>query len=605
MPLLTAHGIAKAFGMTVLLDGAELHLVHGERVGLVGLNGSGKSTLLRILAGQDTADDGSFAWRRDIRVTYLSQRPDLREDDTLIDVAMAGARRNPTGWDPHEQEAQSRRQLSEMGVTTPELSVGEASGGNRRRAAVAAALLEEPDLLLLDEPTNHLDVATVERLEKQLCAFPGAIVLITHDRYFLNVVVDRILEMRQAKLWSWPGTFEDYLAGRVAQEDLEARNEHGRKRRLATELDWLRRSPKARTTKQKARIQRAEALMTSGYEANRTVKLEVQQGVRLGKKILDAKGLDVGFVGHKPLVKGLDLSMTRGVRIGVVGDNGVGKTTLLRTLIGQHDPRGGSLQLGINTTALYIDQERSGLDPKATVRESGSPSGGDWVMVGDNKVHIASWLERFLFRHDDLRQKVSTLSGGQRFRLLLARRLQQPMNLLVLDEPTNDLDFETLRVLEEALIDYAGCLVIVSHDRCFMDRVCTHVLELEGAGSWQLHTGNWSEWQARKVAQRREQAAAEKKARAAKAPVKSRLSKPKLSWKEQKRLEVIESEIERAEEDVAAAEAALDDPAVTSDYTKLQPATDALEKVVAHRDALYAEWETLEERVAEIAAANA
>lgn len=607
MPLFTARGLHKSYGASVLLDDGELHIGRGERIGLVGLNGSGKSTLLRILAGLETAESGEMAWRNGIRVVYLPQAPELDESMTLLQVAMHGATQaagsTASGMQPYEREVQAVRKLSELGVPDPDITVAQASGGTRRRAAIAAALLQAPDVLLLDEPTNHLDTRTVEWLERTLCGFGGALVLVTHDRYFLNTVVDRIVELRRGTLFSWPGTFEDYLAGRLDQEHLEARTEHNRKRRFAAELDWLRRSPKARSTKQKARIQRAEAIRHTDYQPEKEVKLVVNQGRRLGKRILDCVKVDVGFAGHAPLVQGLQLAMTRGMRVGVVGDNGVGKTTLVRTLIGEHPPLSGDVTLGINTQALHIDQQRSGLDPDATVRESATPAGGDWVQLGEGdkrgKQHVASWLEQFLFRGDDLRQKVSTLSGGQRFRLLLAKRLQEPMNLLVLDEPTNDLDFETLSVLEDALVSYPGCLMVVSHDRAFMDRVCTHVLELSGGGDWLLHVGNWSEWQARS---RSDRANAPKKARKRAEVAVDDDAPPKPTWAEQRRLEVIEAEIEAAELAVDRAQAALADPRVAGDYSKLAPASAALQDVTERRDALYWEWQQLEDKQATWAA---
>ena len=613
MLLLTANDIAKSYGTTVLLDSAELHIEHGERIGLVGLNGSGKSSLLRILAGKEDADGGDFAWRTDTRVTYLPQRPELDPADRLLDVAMKGAALGPGGLDRHEQEGMARKQLAELGIEDPLTSVHEASGGMKRKAAIAAALLEQPDLLLLDEPTNHLDIETVQWLERALANYPGALLLVTHDRYFLNTVVDRILEIRKRALYSWPGTFEDYLDGRLEQEGLEARAEDKRKQRLKTELAWLRRSPKARTTKQKARIQRAEALMESDFERPATVTLQVAQGMRPGKQILDLEALDIGFAGHRPLVAGVTLAMTKGWRVGVVGPNGAGKTTLLRTLVGELPALGGQVKLGVNTEALYIDQARTGLNPNASVREAATDTGGDWVHLPDGKLHVASYLERFLFRGDDLRQKVGSLSGGQRFRLLLARRLQRPMNLLVLDEPTNDLDFETLSVLEEALLEYPGCLALVSHDRAFMDRVCTHILHLPGDGSWDLHHGNWSQWQQRVAEEKRAEKKAEKSAEKAASQAGEGREKPedpgkkrdlngepapKLTYAERLRLDGIEAEIEQAESAVEKAEAVMADPEVTADYARLQPAAAALEQAMAVRDVLYEEWERLEAKQA-------
>ncbi|MCO4763921.1 MAG: ABC-F family ATP-binding cassette domain-containing protein [Myxococcales bacterium] len=612
MPLLTAKDLNKAYGDKTILGGADLNLIHGEKVGLLGVNGSGKSTILKMLAGEDTPDGGEMAWRNGIMRTWLPQNPPLDPNMTLRDVAIAGAGRNRVGLEVFERELRAERMLTELHVADMDMPVSQASGGTRRRAALAGALLEEPDLLLLDEPTNHLDVESIEWLEGWLKRFSGAVVLISHDRYFLEQVVDRILEVRVGRLWSYPGSFSAYLQARLAQEQLEARVEHNRKRRLSSELEWLRRSPKARSTKQKARIQRAEGLMESNYEAPKTVDFGVQQGRRLGKTILEARGLSVGYPATEtdPLfhvADGIDLTLTRGWRLGLIGANGAGKTTLLRTLIGELTPLAGKLERGKNTEVLYIDQERTGLDPNATVSESATPAGSDWVdvmrMKGrelvTDKVHVATWLERFLFRGDDLRQKVSTLSGGQRFRLLLAKALQRPMNLFALDEPTNDLDLETLSVLEEALIAYPGCMVVVSHDRAFLDRVCSHVLYLPGDGTWDLHNGGWSQWQAKMLAERKLQRDAEAKKQAENrpaAPKSKGAAPPKLTWAEEKRLDKIEAEIEAAEAAVEAAEAQMVAPDVLADHTKMRLAGDTLQSCNDARDEVYAAWETLSEK---------
>ena len=598
MPLLTAQNLALSFGPTVLLDDADLNIARGEKVGLVGINGCGKSTLMRVLAGSERADSGDLAWRSGARIAWLPQVPTLDETLSLRQVAMAGAQSSVSSLEPFERELRAERTLGRLGVRDPDLLVGHASGGARRRAALAAVLMEEPDILLLDEPTNHLDMAAVHWLEQHLQQLGCAIILTTHDRYFLDAVVDRIVEIRKHRLWSWPGTFSDWVAGRAEQEALEERTERNRKRLLQVELQWLGRSPQARTTKQKARIQRVDELRDADEKVESRIQLQVRQGGRLGKTILNVRDLTVGFPNMPPLVKDLELSMIRGSRIGVVGPNGVGKTTLLRTFAGEHAPLSGKLEVGHNTHILYIDQERSGLDDNATVRASATEAGGDWVQVGDERVHVVSWLERFLFASHDMQQRVSTLSGGQRFRLLLAQRLQQPMNLLLLDEPTNDLDFETLGVLEEALREYAGCLLVVSHDRCFLDRVCTAMLHLPGDGAWELHAGGFSEWEARMGHRDRAQAQAARQAETAAAPSAAASVRPvapaKPTMPELKFLDRIDAAIEVAEGAQAATEGMLTDPAVMADRTKLAAAMADLAAATADCERLYAEWARIE-----------
>ena len=598
MPLLTAQHLSISFGSSVLLEDADLSIQRSEKIGLVGINGCGKSTLLRILAGSETADQGTLAWRSGTRIAWLPQVPALDEAISLREVAMAGGQSSLSSLEPFERETRAERTLARLGVVDSSLSVGQASGGARRRAALAAVLMEEPDILLLDEPTNHLDMAAVRWLEQHLRQLRCAIVLTTHDRYFLDAVVERVVEMRKRRLWSWPGNFSDWVAGRAEQEALDERTEKNRKRLLQVELEWLGRSPQARSTKQKARIQRVDVLRDADLKLESRIQLQVRQGGRLGKTILAAHGLTIGFPDSRPLVTHLDLTMTRGSRIGVVGPNGVGKTTLLRTFAGLHNPGAGTLEVGQNTSILYIDQERSGLDEDATVRASATEAGGDWVQLAGEKVHVVTWLERFLFTSEDLRQRVSTLSGGQRFRLLLAQRLQQPMNLLLLDEPTNDLDFETLGVLEEALRDYPGCLLVVSHDRCFLDRVCTAMLHLPGDGAWELHAGGYSEWEARVGQQGRPIPLAEPGAHQAQTTTPSRSaqveSPPKPTMPELRFLEHAAIAIERAEAVQAAAEANLVDPEVMSNRGSLAAAMDQLAVASAECDRLYDEWARVE-----------
>ncbi len=590
MPILTAQNLQKAHGASVLLDGAELHLARGEKVGLVGRNGTGKTTLLRILTGLESPDSGNVVRRRDAHVAYLQQDPPVGTTETLMDIALAGVKLCREHLDPHEAELRAEQALKGLGIPDIHQRVAEASGGTRRRAALAAALLQQPDLLLLDEPTNHLDPGTSDWLQAELRAMPGALVLVTHDRYFLNQVVDRIVELRHRKLKSYEGTFQDYLQSRLDEDNQAERVESNRRQRLRAELAWLGTSPAARSCKPKARLDKARATVAEVVEVDKPLVLPMFQLERMGKVLLDAQDLRVGWP-DKTVIQHLTLLVTRGERIGIVGPNGAGKTTLLRTLLGEIPPLAGHVTRGATTQVMQIDQQRSGLEPQWTVREAGSPSGTEWVVTPTGKMHIAGYLEQFLFKTDDLRQPVTTLSGGQRFRLLLARKLQEPMNLLVLDEPTNDLDFETLELLEETLLAWPGTSLIVSHDRAFLDRVCTAIIDVPGNGTATRHAGGWSDLQARKT-----QKVVSAPVQAVARVVPKTDAPPKLTFAEEKRLGTIEAEIEAAEETVLAAEAKLSEPAITADFAALQRAIAAQTAATEARDGLWSEWQRLEDK---------
>ncbi len=603
MPLLAALNLHKSFGATVALADAELHIARGEKIGLVGKNGCGKSTLLKILAGFEPLDAGELRLRQHATVAWLPQEPVVGDARTLLDMALAGAALCREELEPHERQLRAEQALKGLGLRDPLLPVGRASGGTLRRAALAAVLLQNADLVLLDEPTNHLDADTTAWLQGELVRQPGALAMVTHDRYFLNQVVDRIVELRAGVLRGYAGTFQDYLEARLAEVDLAQRTEANRQNRLRRELEWLRRTPAARTCKPKARQDTAEALVAERVVQERGITFQFGEAPRLGTTRLAARGLRVGFApdaekgtpGHTAIAA-FELTLVRGQRLGIVGPNGAGKTTLLRTLQGQLPSLGGALTLGANTAMLAIDQQRTGLDPTRTVQDNASATGGEWVMLGDRKVHVASYLEQFLFRTQDLRQMAGTLSGGQKFRLLLARRLQEPSNVLLLDEPTNDLDFETLEVLEEALLAWPGCVLTVSHDRAFLDRICTGILHLPGDGGVEFHSGNYSDFEANR-AERRRNARQQELAAARSVPKASYAAQevaPKLTFAETKRLAAIESEIEQAEAAVAGAEATLQDPAVTAEFQRLQAATAAYEAAVRAKDEAYAEWDRLE-----------
>jgi ATP-binding cassette subfamily F protein uup len=474
-------------------------------------------------------------------------------------------------------------------------------------------LAQEPDLLRLDEPTNHLDIETVSWLEAALLAFRGAVVMVTHDRWFLNQVALRIVALRGGALRSYPGTFQDYLTQRLEDDALDRRLAAQRRDLLAKELDWLGRSPAARSTRPKARLERARALIAERVEVERPLQLPDFAVERLGKTVLEARGLTVGHPGGPVVCADLDLTLARGERLVIVGRNGAGKTTLLRTLLGDLPPLAGSVRLGQNTQPMWIDQQRSGLDPEQTLRQAAALGGGDVVEVGGVRQHVAAWLGQLLFRPEDLDQKVGSLSGGQRFRLLLGRKLQEPANLLVLDEPTNDLDLETLGVLEASLERWRGCALIVSHDRAFVDRIATGLLHVEvgaagGAGVVTRTAGGWAQLLALRGAAaeaareaQREERLAQRAARAAgggagEGAAEEARAPAKPTWGEERRLAGIEAEIEAAEAELARREAALGDPALASDHLALAAAAAAQAAQAAIVAALWEDWQALERK---------
>ncbi len=614
MTLLSARELEKSFGGVALLAGTELYLNDGEKVGLVGRNGTGKSTLLACLSGEDAFDKGIVALRQGARVAMLRQLPPDLGDKTLMDLVLDGAALRTDALEAHELQVLAESTLSSLGLRDPAQRLATASGGTVRRAALAAALVQEPDLLLLDEPTNHLDIETVAWLEKALAAFRGAVLMVTHDRWFLNQVALRIVELRDGQIRSYPGTFQDYLEQRVEEEQLEQRMEARRRNLLAKELDWLGRSPAARSTRPKARLEKARALVDAKVDTSKALALPDLETERLGKTVLEAQGVTVGHADGPIICQDLNLTMARGERLVLVGRNGSGKTTLLRTLIGEIPPLQGRVTLGLNTRTMIIDQQRTGLDPRWTVREAAALGGGDQVEVGSQRMHVASWLDQLLFRREDFDQPVSTLSGGQRFRLLLGRRLQEPANLLVLDEPTNDLDLETLGVLEAALAGWTGCALVVSHDRAFVDRVATGLLHVERAndgtaiGHVTRTAGGWAQLlRLRDQAQEAERQAARAEREAARAAADARdanagAAPPKPTWAEERELQGMEAAVEAAEEAVATCEAALGEPAILADRARTEAAAAALEAAQAKAAALWQRWQELEAKAETYAA---
>jgi ATP-binding cassette subfamily F protein uup len=632
MTLLRAFDVTVTFGSRTLFDAVELVIEEGERVGLVGLNGSGKSTLMKVLAGALQPDSGTLQVQRGTRVEWLPQEPSFPAGATVaseLEVAQAPLKaaldehralsaelaKHPGdeatlarlsalaesierhgGWDT---SFHARKLLDRLGVKDWDRPVAELSGGQRKRVAIARALLSQPDLLMLDEPTNHLDADTVAWLEDELDTFPGALLLVTHDRYFLDGLVDRIVEVNapgtaEPGLVSYPGNYETYLEQKMVRLDEASVAEHKRERWIAQEVAWLRKGVEARRTKSKARIERARKLLSArGFVRPKVPELQVATAPRLSQTVIEAKKLGKRF-GERTIFKEVDLIVQPGERIGLVGPNGVGKTTLLRTLLGELAPDAGTLTIGPRTKVAYYDQQRSQLDDEATVADAVWPD--DWVTLGERKVRLSDYLDDLGFPVPSQRQQVKALSGGERNRLLLARVFLEGANVLVLDEPTNDLDLQTLNVLERLLREFNGVVLLVTHDRYFLDKVATSILAFEGDGKVVRYEGNWSMYQRLRPAP----ASAEPRPRPAPRtePASAAPKKPgRLSYKDQRELDAMQPAIEAAEAKKADLERRLADPAVVSNAKELTTLSAELEVASREVERLYERWQALESQL--------
>ena len=531
MPLLTLHDAELAYGDFPLLDGASLALEAGERIGLIGRNGTGKSSLLGVIAGTTALDDGELRKRDGLRIARVEQEPVLPEEPTLKESLLARA--------PVDQEHKLDRYLDLLKVD-PQGSPASASGGERKRAALALAFALEPELLLLDEPTNHLDIDGIVQLEGLLLKQPSAIV-ITHDRAFLDRVATRIVELDRGTLRSYPGNFSEYERLKDAELAVEAVAQRKFDRFWAQEEAWIRKGIEARRTRNEGRVRRLERLRearAARRERGGAVKLAIGAGQRSGKLVCELTGVSKHY-GDRAIVRDLDLIVSRGDRIGFIGPNGAGKTTLVRLILGTLAPDSGKVRQGANVQPAYFDQMREALDPEKSVAETISP-GSEWVELEGGRKHVMSYLGDFLFPPRRASSPVRMLSGGERNRLLLARLFARPANVLVLDEPTNDLDIESLELLEAALQDYSGTLLLVSHDRAFLDNVVTQTLAAEGDGVWKEYAGGYSDY----LRQRPAPAAA---ASGKKSALREKSARVKMTYKETRELEALPREIEALE----------------------------------------------------------
>jgi ATP-binding cassette subfamily F protein uup len=620
MNYLSAENISKSWGEKSLFQGLSFGLDQGQKVALIGVNGSGKSTLLRILAGIEPPDSGRITHRRGLRVTYLPQEPDLPPDQTVLETALdadlpalrlvrtyeqllhqpdagealakAMAEMDASGaWDI---ERNVREILSRLNVDFPERKIGTLSGGQRKRVALARALIEAPDLLLLDEPTNHLDIESIEWLEKYLSASKQSLLLITHDRYFLDSITTKIFELDGGRLFTYEGNYAYFLAKKDEREQNQ-RAEQDRVRNLfQKELEWLRTSPRARSTKSKARIDAAHELGDRARKRSQAdeLKLEVK-GRRIGGKILEIKNLRKHY-GPLPIVDNFSYTFARKERIGIVGPNGVGKSTFLRLIMGEEEPDSGKIRMGETVVYGYYRQEGFPFKDSQRVIEAVSEA-ADYVEISNSqRISASQLLEHFLFPRFMHYQRVETLSGGEKRRLHLLRILMTNPNFLILDEPTNDLDLVTLRKLEEFLLDFEGCLLVVTHDRFFMDRLVDHLFLFEGEGAIRDFPGNYSDYRERLEAEQAEKAAeapAPGKASPAAAlpPRGPAASRPrKMSFKEQREYEQLEAEISALEARRAELSALLESG--ETDYQQLQTWAQALEQASAELDQKSDRW---------------
>jgi ATP-binding cassette subfamily F protein uup len=599
MPLVTLDRISMAYGHLPLLEDASLQIEARERICILGRNGTGKSTLLQIIGGELPPDAG-IVWRQPaLRMGRLAQDAALQDPRSVSEVVSDGLA--PLGEEEWQRESRVERVLSRLGLPG-EASTVTLSGGWRRRVLLARALVGEPDVLLLDEPTNHLDIESMTWLETFLIDYRGAVVFVSHDRVFLQRVATRIVELDRGRLTSWPGDYAAYLRTKEAVLDAEATQQAKFDKRLAGEEAWLRQGVKARRTRDEGRVKALVAMRTE-RAARRAqagaVRLQADVGERSGQLVVEAERVSKAF-GATPVVADASVRVIRGDRVGLIGPNGSGKTTLLRLLIGDLQPDSGEVRLGANVQVAYYDQQREQLDPDRTVFDT-IADGHDTVTVGGAARHVHGYLRDFLFPPERAASPVRALSGGERNRLLLARLFTRPANLLVLDEPTNDLDIETLELLESMLAEWPGTLLLVSHDRAFIDHVVTSTLVFEGQGRVEEYVGGYTDWlrQRRHVASPQAASPPSKSSRVA--PGSEPASRPaagrrKRSYREQQELARLPALIEAMEREQADLTAAIGSP----DFYK-KPA-DVIHQGLARLETLqqalldaYARWDELDE----------
>ena len=614
--ILTAHDISVRFGEQVVLSNASLNIHQYDRIGLIGSNGSGKSTLLKIIAGLMQPDAGTVSRRRDIVTGYLSQDFQLDPTKSVFDNIVEGAhdvidilreheslpytseRRHLLEEQIHHRDGwnlDNRIEAAMHSLNVPDRArdIGTLSGGEKRRVALCKAIISRPDLLILDEPTNHLDTQSIEWTEDFLADYSGACLFVTHDRYFLDSIATRIVELSNGACYSHAGNYTDFLIDKAEREAQLESEERKRNSFLRRELEWVRRGPRARRTKSKSRLNvYFESIEKEGYQAEAEVELIIPPAPGLGSKVLDMKNLGIEL-GGKRLFEGLNFNFDNTRKLGIIGRNGLGKTTLLKIILGELHASEGEIEVGDRTEFNYVDQSRVALNNENTVlQEIGE--GREWIPFGEARLTVWTYLRRFLFTDDRMNTKVEKLSGGERSRLLLARIVKNGGNFLILDEPTNDLDLATLRVFEEALVAFDGCVIAVSHDRYFLNRVCNGILAFEGEGNVHFSEGNYDYYLEKRNARF---ADAQSQSRASKKPVaRVKTQTNRLRWKDAQELETIENDIMEAEAEVGRIEAIFSSHDFYEKHGGLT--TQLTEELTAAREVvkrLYARWHELED----------
>ena len=609
MPILRLDKVSLSFGLKPLLDNVALHIRKGERVCLLGRNGEGKSSLLQLLTRAIVPDSGEVWVRPGAKVASLAQEVSAASEQSVREVVSSGAA--TAGIEEWQAELQVDQVISRLDLD-PDARMSQLSGGWRRRVMLGRALVSEPDLLLLDEPTNHLDIEAITWLEDMMIEYEGALLFISHDRAFVRRLATRIVELDRGQLRVWPGGYDDYVVQKRAALEVEAKHAALFDKKLAQEEVWIRKGVQARRTRNEGRVRALEQLRIQRSERRERVgqvDARVQEAGPSGKLVFEAEHVTQTF-GATTVIRDFSTRIMRGDRIGIIGPNGCGKPTLIKLLVGDLEPTSGTLRRGTSLLPAYFDQQRDQLDPSKSIMDNVTGGSGDTVTIDGQARHVSSYLRDFLFPPERLQAPVTMLSGGERNRLLLARLFAKPSNLLVMDEPTNDLDAETLDLLEEMVAEYSGTLLLVSHDRSFLDNVVTSTLVFEGGGQVNEYVGGYSDW----LRQRRASAlagrapatstaAAAKPLAAKPLPAKIIAPKPsapkpkarKLSYKEQRELDELPATIARLEAEQAELQALIGDPELyRRSPAEAAAAVKKLDTVVKEMDAAFARWETLE-----------
>jgi ATP-binding cassette subfamily F protein uup len=598
MPLARLDKVSLSFGLKPLLDNVSLQIRKGERVCLLGRNGEGKSTLLRVIAREIVPDSGEVWVRPGARVANLAQEVAGASDESVLAVLRQGVARDGADGD-WQAELQVEQLISRLQLDRA-APLGSLSGGWRRRVMLGRALASAPDLLLLDEPTNHLDIDAISWLEDMMIDFEGALLFISHDRAFVRRLATRIVELDRGQLRGWPGNYDDYVLQKCAALEVEAKHAALFDKKLAQEEAWIRQGVEARRTRNEGRVRALKQLRLQRRERREQigqVDLKAQDAAPSGNLVFETRHVSLNF-GATPVVADFSARIMRGDRIGIIGPNGCGKTTLIKLLVGDLEPTAGSIYRGTSLLPAYFDQQRERLDSAASIMDNVTGGGGEMVMIAGRARHVSGYLRDFLFPPERLNAPVSMLSGGERNRLLLAKLFARPSNLLVMDEPTNDLDAETLELLEEMVSEYAGTLLLVSHDREFLDNVVTSTLVFEGQGRIHEYVGGYGDWMrqrrtrpppvpgARVVTSGREKATA-----AAPAGPKPR----KRSYNEQRELDSMPERIQALETLQGELQGALADPKFfRQSPAEASAALERLQSLVAELEAAYARWDVLE-----------